>query len=152
MGNVDDEVETEEGRQVGDDDEVETEEAETGWGCHDTGGFGHDSHSGWREWPEDASGWPRDGGSGVGGASGSREGEACGFGSGGVGGSSRVQKPRRTSWVPPPKEPVDRVEIVSFFQRGDLPYGTGLSKHHSFQCRSFILYVKLHKSNIFMQI
>ena len=126
MGNVDDEVETEEGRQVGDDDEVETEEgrqvgddddveteeAETGWGCHDTGGFGHDSHSGWREWPEDASGWPRDGGSGVGGASGSREGEACGFGSGGVGGSSRVRKPRRTSWVPPPKEPVDRVEII----------------------------------------
>ena len=55
---------------MGDDDEVETEEAETGWGCHDTGGLGHDSHSGCREWPEDASGWPRDGGSGVGGASG----------------------------------------------------------------------------------
>jgi hypothetical protein len=51
---------------VGDVDEVETEDAETGWGCHDTGGFGHDSHSGWREWPEDASGWPRYGGSGVG--------------------------------------------------------------------------------------
>jgi hypothetical protein len=52
---------------VGDvEDEVEIEEAKTGWGCHDTGGFGHDSHSGWREWPEDASGWPRDGGSGVG--------------------------------------------------------------------------------------
>jgi hypothetical protein len=112
VGDVDDEVETEERRQVGDLDEVKTEETETGWGCHDTGGFGHDSHSGWREWPEDASGWPRDGGSGVGGASGSREGEACGFGSGGVGGSSRVRKPRRTSWVPPPKEPVDRVEII----------------------------------------
>jgi hypothetical protein len=100
VGHVDDEVETEEGRHVGDVDEVETEEAKIGWGCHDTGGFGHDSHSGWREWPEDASGWPRDGGSGVGGGSGSREGEACGFGSGGVGGSSRVRKSRRTSWVP----------------------------------------------------
>jgi hypothetical protein len=67
VGDVEDEVETEEGRQVGDvEDEVETEEAEIGWGCHDTGGFGHDSHSGWREWLEDASGWPRDGGSGVG--------------------------------------------------------------------------------------
>jgi hypothetical protein len=112
VGHVDDEVETEEGRQVGDVDEVETEEAETWWGFHDTGGFGHDSHSGWREWPEDASGWPRDGGSGVGGASGSREGEAGGFESGGVRGSSWVRKPQRTSWVPPPKEPVDRVEII----------------------------------------
>ena len=31
VGDVDDEVETEEGRHVGDVDEVETEEAETGW-------------------------------------------------------------------------------------------------------------------------
>ena len=98
---------------MGDDDEVETEEAETGWGCHDTSGFGHDSHSGWREWPEDASGWPRDGGSGVGGASGSREGEAGvsggGSGSGGVGGSSRVRKPRKTSWVPLLKNQLTRL-------------------------------------------
>jgi hypothetical protein len=98
---------------VGDvEDEVEIEEAETGWGCHDTGGFGHHSHSGWHEWPEDASEWPKDGVSGVGGASGLREGEAGGSGSGGVGGSSRVRKPWKTSWVPPPKEPVDRVEII----------------------------------------
>ena len=47
-----------------------------------------------------------DGGSGVGGASGG------GSGSGGVGGSSRVRKPRKTSWVPPPKEPVNKVEII----------------------------------------
>jgi hypothetical protein len=57
VGDVEDELETEEGRQVGDvEHEVETKEAETGWGCHDTGGLGHDSHSGWHEWPEDASG------------------------------------------------------------------------------------------------
>ena len=60
--------------------------------------------------------WPNDGGSGVGGASGSREGEAGvsggGSGSGGVGGSSRVRKPRKTSWVPPPKELVNKVEII----------------------------------------
>ena len=72
-----------------DDEDVQGREVETGWGE-----------------------WPIDGGSGVGGASGSREGEACGFGSGGVGGSSRVRKPRRTSWVPPPKEPVNKVEII----------------------------------------
>ncbi|XP_020398830.1 uncharacterized protein [Zea mays] len=81
-----DEEETEEWRQVED-------EEETGWGE-----------------------WPNDGGSGVGGASGSREGEAgvsgAGSGSGGVGGSSRVRKPRKTSWVPPPKEPVNKVEII----------------------------------------
>jgi hypothetical protein len=113
VGDVKDEVEIEEGRQVGDvEDEVKTKEAQTGWGCHDTGGLGYDSHSGWREWPEDPSGWPRDGGSGVGGASGSREGKAGGFGSGGVGGPSPVRKPQRTSWVPPPKEPVDWVEII----------------------------------------
>ena len=94
------------------EDEVEIEETETRWGCHDTGGLGLDSHSGWREWLEDASGWPRDGGSVVGGASGSREGEAGGSRSRAIGGSSRVQKSRRTSWVPPPKEPVDRVEII----------------------------------------
>ena len=77
---------------------------------------GREAEIGWGEWPNDASGWPGDGGAGVGGASGSREGEAGvsggGSGSGGVGGSSRVWKPRRTSWVPPPKEPVDRVEII----------------------------------------
>jgi hypothetical protein len=78
---------------VEDDEDVQGREVETGWGE-----------------------WPNDGGSGVGGASGSREGEAGdsggGSGSGGVGGSSRVRKPRKTSWVLPPKEPVNKVEII----------------------------------------
>jgi hypothetical protein len=78
---------------------------------------GREAEIGWGEWPNDASGWLGDGGSAVGGASGSREGEACvsggGSGSRGVRGSSRVRKPRKTSWVPPPKEPVNKVEIIS---------------------------------------
>ena len=72
---------------------------------------GREAERGWDEWPKDASGWAGDGGSGVGGASGG------GSGSGGVVGSSRVRKPRKTSWVPPPKEPVNKVEII--------PYGDG---------------------------
>jgi hypothetical protein len=79
---------------------------------------GREAETRWGEWPNDASGWLGDGGLGVGGASGSREGEAGvggsggGSRSGGVGGSSRVRKPRKTSWVPPPKEPVNKVEII----------------------------------------
>ena len=67
---------------------------------------GREVETGWGE-------WPNDGGSGVGGASGSREGEAGvsggGSGSGGVGGSSRVRKPRKTSWVPLLKNQLTRL-------------------------------------------
>jgi hypothetical protein len=79
---------------VEDDEDVQGREVETGWGE-----------------------WPNDGGSGVGGASGSREGEAGvsggGSGSGGVGGSSGSgSRGRLVGSPPPPKEPVNKVEII----------------------------------------
>jgi hypothetical protein len=64
---------------------------------------GREAERGWDEWPNDASGWAGDGGSGVGGASGG------GSGSGGVVGSSRVRKPRNTSWVPLLKNQLTRL-------------------------------------------
>jgi hypothetical protein len=78
------------------------------------------------EWPVDAGGWSRDGVSrgGCSRAGGSRDGgsggggsrvggsEDVGFGCGRAGGSTRVRKPWRISWVPAPKDPDEKFEII----------------------------------------